>query len=489
VLGLGGVMGGEPSGVTAETANVFIEAALFDPVRTAATGRRLGIQSDARYRFERGVDPAFVRPGMEIATRLVLELCGGEPSHLVIAGAEPAWQRNVRLRPERLHTLGGLDLPEMEQVRILEQLGFTVRADGDALVVAVPSWRSDIDGEADLVEEVARVHGYDAIPSVPLPRRPVTAKPAVDAGQRRVRIAKRTLAARGLNEAVTWSFLRQDAAELFGGVNPALVLANPISADLDCMRPSLLPNLVLAAQRNVARGIADAALFEVGPQYADDTPKGQSTVAAGVRRGRSGPRHWSAPPRDVDAFDAKADAQALLAALGFPADNMQIVAEAPGWYHPGRSGSFKLGPKLTIASFGELHPSVLQELDARGPLVGFELFLDALPLPKAKAGRTRAAFAVSDLPAVERDFAFVVDAAVNAEQLVRAARGVDRALITNVSVFDVYEGSGVGAGRKSLALTVRLEPKLKTLTEAEIEAVAGKIVAAVGKATGASLRS
>ena len=489
VLGLGGVMGGEPSGVTAETANVFIEAALFDPIRTASTGRRLGIQSDARYRFERGVDPAFVRPGMEIATRLVLQLCGGTPSELVIAGAVPAWQRKLRLRPTRVHSLGGLDLPELEQVRILEQLGFVVETDVDALAVSVPSWRSDIDGEADLVEEVTRVHGYDAIPSVPLPRRPVTAKPALDAGQRRVRIAKRTLAARGLNEAVTNSFMRQAEARLFGWSSAALVLANPISADLDTMRPSILPNLILAAQRNVARGMADVALFEVGPQYADDTPKGQSTVASGVRRGRSGPRHWNAPPRDVDAFDAKADAQAALAALGFAVDNLQVAAEAPGWYHPGRSGVLKLGPKNVLAAFGELHPTVLQALDARGPLVGFEIFLDALPLSKAKPSKTRPALLMSDLPAVERDFAFVVDAAVSAEQLVRAAKGVDKALISGISVFDLYEGPGVGEGRKSLALSVRLEPKLKTLTEAEIDTVAAKIVAAVAKATGATLRT
>jgi phenylalanyl-tRNA synthetase beta chain len=489
VLSLGGVMGGEPSGVTAETTNVFIEAALFDPVRTAATGRRLGIQSDARYRFERGVDPAFVRPGMEIATRLVVHLCGGEPSNLVVAGAEPAWQRKLRLRPERIHTLGGLDLPEAEQVRILEQLGFVVETDGDVLAVSVPSWRSDIDGEADLVEEIARVHGYDAIPSVPLPRRPVVARPAVDAGQRRVRIAKRTLAARGLNEAVTWSFLRQAEARLFGGSTPALVLANPISAELDCMRPSILPNLIRAAERNAARGMPDVALFEVGPQYADDTPKGQSTVAAGMRRGQSGPRHWSTAPRDVDAFDAKADAQAALAALGITIDNLQVAAEAPAWYHPGRSGVFRLGPKNVLAAFGELHPTVLQELDAKGPLVGFEIFLDALPLSKAKSGKTRPALAMSDLPTVERDFAFVVDSAVSADHLVRAAKSADKALIGPVRVFDLYEGPGVGEGRKSLALSVRLEPKIKTLTEAEIDAVAAKIVAAVAKATGATLRS
>jgi phenylalanyl-tRNA synthetase beta chain len=291
-----------------------------------------------------------------------------------------------------------------------------------------------------------------------------------------------------LNEAVTNSFMRQNAARLFGGADAALVLANPISSELDTMRPSILPNLIAAAGRNADRGTTDAALFEVGPQYADDTPQGQSTVAAGVRRGRSGPRHWGQPPRDVDAFDARADAQAVLATLGIAVDNLQIATDAPSWYHPGRSGRLKLGPKTVLAAFGELHPSVLQALDVKGPLAGFEVFLDALPMPKARGGRTRPVLSASDLPAVERDFAFVVDRAVSADQLVRAAKSADRGLIGAVTVFDLYEGAGVGEGKKSLAITVRLEPKTKTLTEAEIEAVAAKIVAAVTKATGGTLR-
>ena len=488
VLGLGGVMGGEPSGVTADTINVFIEAALFDPVRTAATGRKLGINSDARYRFERGVDPAFARPGMEVATRLVLALCGGEASELVIAGAEPAWRRAINFRPARVHQLGGLDLPEREQVRLLEALGFTVETGIDVLTVRVPSWRSDVDGEADLVEEVCRVYGYDAIPAVPLPSVAVVAKPALDAGQQRVRVAKRALAGRGLVEAVTWSFTSRAFAQEFGGGGAALVLANPMSAELDTMRPSLLPNLIAAAGRNIARGIADLALFEVGPQYAGPTPEGQSTAATGLRRGRSGPRHWLSGGRDVDAFDVKADALALLGALGLAVETIQVGSDAPGWYHPGRSGVLRLGPKLVLAQFGELHPRVLAAMDVKGPLVGFEVLLDALPQARPKASKARAPLAASDLPAVERDFAFVVDRSVTADQLVRAAKSAEKVLIGQVSVFDVYEGSGVGEGRKSIAIAVRLEPKVKTLTEAEIDAAAAKIVAAVTKATGGVLR-
>ncbi|HYM31299.1 MAG TPA: phenylalanine--tRNA ligase subunit beta [Candidatus Cybelea sp.] len=488
-LGLGGVMGGEASGVSETTRNVFIEAALFDPMRTAATGRRLGIQSDARYRFERGVDPAFVRPGMEVATRLVLELCGGEPSEVVVAGAEPDWRRSIQLRPSRVRDLGGLDLAEREQVRILEALGFAVKSDDDVLRVQVPSWRSDIHGEADLVEEVTRVYGYDAIPAVPLPRRPVVAKPAIDVGQRRVRAARRALAGRGLYEAVTPSFVSRAHAELFGGGADALVLSNPMSSDLDTMRPCILPSLIVAVGRNVAHGMNDVALFEVGPQYAGDRPGDQAAVAAGIRRGQSGPRHWSARPRDVDAFDAKGDAIGLLMALGFAVESAQLSDASPPWYHPGRSGVLRLGPKTLLAAFGELHPRVLAAMDVKGPLVGFEVYLDAMPIPKAKGTRARPPLAVSDLPSVERDFAFLVERQVSAEQITRAAKSADKELITEVRVFDVYEGAGVPEGRKSVAFSIRLEPKDRTLTEAEIDAVADKVVAAVVKASGGALRS
>ncbi len=488
MLSLGGVMGGESTGATARTVNAFFEAALFDPRRTAATGRRLGIESDARYRFERGVDPAFVVAGMEIATRLVLDLCGGEASELVVAGGEPEWRRTVDFRPARVRDLGGVEIAEDEIRRILEDLGFAVTPADGHLGVAVPSWRSDIGGEADLVEEVTRVYGYDAIPSVPMTKPTPVTRPALDGRQRRAVRVRRALAARGLAEAVTWSFTARDHARLFGGGDDGLVLANPISSELDAMRPSVLPGLLVAAGRNVDRGIANVGLFEVGPQFADDTPAGQSTAAAGLRRGASGPRHWASAPRPVDAFDAKADALAALAAAGAPVDSVQVAVPAPPWYHPGRSGVIRLGPKTVLAHFGEFHPRVLAEMDLKGPAVGFEVFLDRLPPPKARASRTRPPLDATDLPAVERDFAFVVDREVAADAIVRAARGADRKLVTDVAVFDLYEGERIAAGKKSVAITVRLEPRDHTLTDPEIETLSARIVAAVAKATGGELR-
>ncbi len=487
-LGLGGVMGGEDTGSTEETVNVYVESALFDPIRTARTGRMLGIESDARYRFERGVDPAGTIPGMERATAMILEFCGGTPSELVVAGEAPDRHQTVRLRTDRVATLGGVDLPQVEQIRILQSLGFLVQHDGPDLGAVVPSWRHDIDGEADLVEEILRIHGYDKIPATPLESDRGAARPATDPAERRRRLARRVLAGRGLAETVTWSFVPQADADLFGGAKPELTLENPISADLDAMRPSLLPNLIRAAGRNVDRGFANVGLFEVGPAYSDDTPEGQAIIAAGIRRGDRTERHWATKPTPVDAFDAKADAIETIRALGVPTDRVQAVAEAPGWYHPGRSGLLKLGPNV-LAAFGEIHPAVLDALDVKGPLVGFEICLDDLPSPKAKASRTRPKLTVSDLQAVERDFAFVVDRDVPAQALIQAAQSADKTLISSVGIFDVYEGKGVEEGKKSLAISVRLEPKEATLTDKEIDAVADKIVAAVAKATGGVLRA
>jgi phenylalanyl-tRNA synthetase beta chain len=486
VLSLGGVIGGESTGCTEQTTNVFIEAALFDPVRTAATGRKLNLQSDARYRFERGLDPAFVGPGMEIATRLILELCGGEPSNVVVAGKAPEWRRSYRLRKDRTATLGGVAVPEDEQRRILEALGCGVTEADCVFEVVPPSWRSDIEGEADLVEEILRVNGYDAIPAVPLERETVLPKPALTAAQRRAGFVRRSLAARGLVEAVTYSFMASGEAELFGGVKPELRLVNPISADLDVMRPSILPNLLAAARRNADRGLADSALFEIGPQYADDTPEGQATVAAGLRHGRTGPRHWSDPGRPVDAMLAKADALAALAAAGAPGDNLQVSADPPSWYHPGRAGTLRLGPK-TLAHFGEIHPAILTRLDIKGPVVAFEVFLDAVPAPR-KSGRGRPLLKLSPFQPVERDYAFLVPEDMPVETLLRAARGVDRKLIAEVRLFDVYAGAGLPEGRKSLAITVVLQPQEATLTDEQIEAFSQKLVAQIAKATGGELR-
>jgi len=485
VQSLGGVIGGEPTGCTEATTEMFIEAALFDPVRTAATGRRLDIASDARYRFERGVDPEFTRPGLEIATRLVLELCGGEASDIVVAGTVPQWRRHYTLRAGRSASLGGLAVAAAESAAILEALGCEVAARGDDLAVTPPSWRGDIVGEADLVEEVLRVKGYDAIPAAPLARDTVVSRPAIDAKRRRVELVRRTLAVRGLVEAVAFSFVSARAAALFGGGAAALRLVNPISAELDTMRPSLLPALVEAARRNADRGLTEIALFELGPLYRDDTPAGQVTAAGGVRAGAGGPRDWRVKPPPPDLYLAKEDALAALAAFGAPLDNIQTGGAPPPWYHPGRAGVLRLGPAV-LGHFGELHPEVLDAFDARGPIAAFEVFLDAVPAPRA--GRARPPLQLSVFQPVERDFAFVVDAALPAETLLRAARGVDRKLVGDIRLFDVYQGRGLPEGKKSLAIAVTLQPQDATLTEAEIEAFSKRLVAAVEKATGGVLR-
>ncbi len=486
---IGGIIGGEASGCTEETVNVFLEAAWFDPVRTAATGRKLNVITDARFRFERGVDPAFVVTGAEIATSLIMELCGGEASHLVVAGDPPLRHAAFDLRLSRARTLAGVDIQPDEQVRILSALGFTAQPtdDPDILHVGVPEWRPDIHGEADLVEEVVRIYGFDRIGHMQLPRlHTVTAK-AIEPGQRRRFRAARTLAARGLNEAVTWSFLPETQAALFSGEREPVALDNPISTELSHMRPSLLPNLIAAVGRNRARGFDNCALFEVGQIYRGEEPDDESVHATAVRAGETAERHWAKKPRPVDLFDAKADLMAVLDALGAPVGSLQTVAEGPGWYHPGRVGSLQLGPKNRIASFGEMHPRVLREMDVEGPVVAFEIDLGAIPLPKS-ARTTRPALDVSDLQAVRRDFAFVVDGAIAAEQIVRAARGADKALISDVDVFDVFAGEAIGEGRKSVAVEITLQPRDKTLTDEEIDAVSQRIVGAVEKATGAQLR-
>jgi phenylalanyl-tRNA synthetase beta chain len=486
VQSLGGVIGGEATGCAEATTEVFIEAALFDPVRTAATGRKLNIASDARYRFERGLDPAFVGDGLEIATRLMLELCGGEASDVVTAGSVPDWRRRYMFRAERPATLGGLDVPPAESAAILRALGCVVEpAEGRNLGIEPPSWRGDIEGEADLVEEVLRIKGYDEIPAAPLPRDTPLPRPALVPARRRSELVRRALAARGLTEAMTFSFISAREAELFGGAKPELRVVNPISADLDAMRPSLLPGLVAAAKRNADRGFPDVGLFELGPAYRDDTPEGQALVAAGVRAGQSGPKHWSVPARAVDLFQVKADALAALYAMGAAADSAQASADPPAWYHPGRAGTLRLG-QTVLGAFGELHPAVIEALEARPPLAGFEVFLDAVPEPRG--GRAKAPLQLSVFQPIERDFAFVVDRELPAETLLRAARSVDRKLASEIRLFDVYEGAGLAEGKKSLAITVVLQPQERTLTDSEIEAFAKRLVAQVEKATGGQLR-
>ena len=482
---IAGIIGGIPSSCTDETVNVFLEAAYFDPLRTAATGRKLGVTSDARYRFERGVDPAFTPTGAEIATRMILDLCGGEASHVVMAGAVPDTSRSFSLRKTRVKTLGGADVPLAQQKQILSDLGFGVTETADTLDCSVPSWRPDVHGEADLVEEVCRIHGLDNIPPQPMDRPSAIAKPVLNPLQKRMLSSRRMLATRGFNEAITWAFLPEDHAKLFGGGQPELKLANPISSELSDMRPSLLPNLIAAAGRNMDRGFADMMLSEVGHAYAGDRPQDETLRAAGIRRGAFTGRNVHGGARAVDAFDAKADALAVLEAAGAPVANVQVVAGAPSWYHPGRSGTIQMGPQNKLAHFGEIHPRVLAAMDVKGPLVAFEVILNAVPGSKAKSA-TRAALITSDLLPLSRDFAFVVDDKVEADKLVKAAKGADKALISDVTVFDLYKLEG---GKTSLALEVTLAPREKTLTEAEIEAVSAKVVAAVTKATGGTLRS
>jgi phenylalanyl-tRNA synthetase beta chain len=482
---IAGIIGGSHSGCTDETVNVFVEAAYFDPLRTAATGRKLGITSDARYRFERGVDPAFTPVGAEIATRMILELCGGEASHVVTAGAVPDTARSYTLRKTRVKTLAGADVTLERQKEILTALGFGVTETAEAFTCAVPSWRPDVHGEADLVEEVARIFGLDNIPPAPMERTSAIAKPVLNPLQKRMLAARRLLATRGFNEAITWAFLPEDHARLFGGGQPELKLANPISSELSDMRPSLLPNLIAAAGRNMDRGFTDLMLSEVGHAYAGDRPQDETLRAAGLRRGAFMGRNVHGGARAVDAFDAKADALAVLEAAGAPVASVQIVAGAPQWFHPGRSGTIQMGPQNKLGFFGEIHPRILSAMDVKGPLVAFELILNAIPASKQK-GATRPPLVISDLMPLSRDFAFVVDDAVEADKLVKAAKNAEKALIADVTVFDIYKLEG---GKTSLAIEVTLQPKDKTLTEPEIEAVSAKIVQAVNKATGGTLRS
>ena len=492
VESLAGIMGGEASGCDERTTDVLIESALWDPINIAQTGRKLGINSDARYRFERGVDPNFMVPGLELATQMVIELCGGTPSEIIIAGKAEAPEKIVDFPTSELKRLAGLDLNLIEMRRILTKLGFFVAGQDTRVKVAAPSWRPDIEGKADIVEEIVRIVGVDRIPSTPFGRGDAPRKPVLTTAQVRTRKAKRALASRGLTEAVTWSFIPKPLAELFGGGKPELALANPIAAELSDMRPSLIPGLVAAAQKNADRGFPDTALFEVGQIFTGDKPEDQFMAATGVRRAMAkasgAGRHWSSKSADVDAFDAKADALAMLAAAGAPALAMQVVPGGPAWFHPGRSGTIQIGPQNILGYFGELHPRALEALDAEGPLVAFEVILERIPEGKAKATRAKPVLELSAFQPVTRDFAFVVDRAVRAADIVRAAQNVDRKLITNVTVFDLYEGKGIDPGKKSIAIAVTLQPRDKTMTDEEIDALGKKVVAEVSKRTGAVLR-
>jgi phenylalanyl-tRNA synthetase beta chain len=491
VESLAGIMGGEASGCDENTTDVLIESALWNEINIAQTGRKLGINSDARYRFERGVDPAFMVPGLEMATKLVMELCGGTPSEIVVEGKAYGDDRIIEFPLTEVKRLAGIDVPLPDMRRILTHLGFMVAGNGPVVKIAVPSWRSDVHGKADIVEEIVRIVGVDRVPLTPFERGDAPRKPVLTQIQLRTRRAKRALAARGMTEAVTWSFVSKAQAELFGGGQPELALANPIASDLSDMRPSLMPGLIAAAQANADRGFPDVALFEVGQVFKGDRPQDQFVAASGVRRALASPkgigRHWSGSA-PVDALDAKADALAVLAAAGAPMQALQVMPGGASWLHPGRSGTIQIGPQNVLGHFGELHPRALEALKAEGPLVGFEVILERIPDAKTRPTRAKPALELSPFQPVSRDFAFIVARDVKAVDIVRAAQGADRKLITSVTVFDVYEGKGIDPDKKSIAIAVTLQPREKTLTDQEIDAVALRIVAEVTKKTGGTLR-
>ncbi|WBH17659.1 phenylalanine--tRNA ligase subunit beta [Sphingomonas radiodurans] len=472
---IGGIMGGEQSGVSETTTDVIIECAFFDPDHIARTGQKLQLTSDARQRFERGVDPAFLDDGLAIATRLVLDLCGGTATGITRAGEPPLGKRNYAYDPTRAETLGGLAVAPERQRAILESLGFTVTDDWQ---VTPPTWRRDVDGTADLVEEVIRIEGIDNIPSTPLARIPGVATPTATPEQKLERRVRRAAAARGLDEAVTWSFISEAEAAPFGG--GAFSLANPISEDLKVMRPSLLPGLLSAAARNAKRGASSVRLFEIGRRYLAD--KERATLAL-ILTGERRTRGWqSGKPQGFDAFDAKAEALALLAAAGAPVENLQVFGEAGDAWHPGQSGTLRLGPKTVLAAFGIVHPRVTNAFDLDGSVAAVELSLDAIPA-KRSAGFTRPAYTPPALQAVRRDFAFLVPPALAADALVRAVKGADKAAIVSARVFDVFAKDG----ETSMAVEVMLQPTERAFVEAELKAIADKVVAAAGK-LGASLR-
>ncbi|MCP4393074.1 MAG: phenylalanine--tRNA ligase subunit beta [Alphaproteobacteria bacterium] len=488
IQAIGGIMGGLNTGSQDDTVNVAVESAMFDAISIARTGRKLQIESDSRYRFEREVDPATTIIGAEMATKMILEICGGEPAELVVAGNELDTTREITMRPERVKQMCGVDLSKEEITKTLTALGFSVKDAGATLTVTPPSWRADVSGEHDLVEEAIRIYGYDNIPAVSVEKDAII-KPALPGNQRKNVAVRRALAARSMYETITWAFTSSKDAELFRDKNAKpVMIANPISSDLDEMRPSLLINLIQAAGRNIARDYTDLALFEVGAEFFGKTPKQQQTVAAGIKTGKTAIRHWAEAPRKVDVFDAKADAIAALAAADAPVVNLQVTADAPHYYHPGKSGVLRLG-KNVLAYFGEIHPRVLKAMGVKETVVAFETYIEAIPAKKAKnKTKTRKLLRPSQFHAVERDFAFIVNSDVKADDVLKSAMGADKALITNAILFDVYEGDNVEDGKKSLAIQVTIQPTEKTLSDKEIELLCNKVVQSVNKRTGGELR-
>ena len=483
---IAGIMGGQHSGCDEDTTDVLLEIAYFDPERIAATGRKLNLTSDARSRFERGVDPAFLETGLQHLTKLIQTLCGGEASEVVRAGQPPLAAKTVAYDPSLAASLGGVAVPEARQRDILSALGFTV---ADDWTVTVPGWRPDVDGAPDLVEEVIRIHGLDNIASVPLPRADGVAKPTATAVQKLERRLRRAAAARGSNEAVTWSFLPEAEASAFAQ-GELWMLANPISEDMKAMRPSLLPGLLMAAKRNLDRGADSLRLFELGRRYlrGEAGMSDERLSLAVVLAGEKTPRGWATGKAAAfDAFDAKAEALALLAEAGAPVDNLQVMGEAGDQFHPGQSATLRLGPKNVLARFGMIHLSTARLFDIAAPVAMVELFLEAIPGKKGAASFARAHYAPPALQAVTRDFAFLVGVDTPAGDLLRAVKGADKASIVDARLFDDFRGQGVPEGQKSLAIEVTLQPLDKSFADADLKAIADKVTAAAAK-LGAVLR-
>ena len=486
MLGLGGIVGGVPSGVTDDTTDVLLECAWFEPTLIAKTGRKLGVESDARYRFERTVDPDFVKTGADIATQMILELCGGSACDAYIAGQAPSLSRSITVNSRWINQFGGIELNAADQIGMLQTLGFDCSVtSGDSYQVTAPSWRPDIEQQADIAEEILRIYGYDRVPDVAMPKLAEVSPAALRPAQSRERLIRRTLAGRALHETHSWAFMAEPLARHFGYNHDGLALVNPISSDLSVMRPSLLPNLIQAATRNLARGFDSVNLFEVGPQFRHAKPDGQDMVACAVRVGASTRKQWMQDKRIYDCFDAKADAFAVLESCGMDPEKLQLSTQVPSYYHPGRSGAVMLGPKTVLAYFGEIHPSTLRLLDSDDTVVACEVMIGNIPQTKQKA---KGALAASDYQATDRDFAFVMDADKPVEDLLKAVRNAEKALVSHVRLFDVYQGKGVEEGKKSVAITVRLQAADRTLTEADIESVSTKVTQAAAK-TGALLRA
>lgn len=486
---LGGVMGGLEKGCTADTKNVFLECALFKPECIARTGRKFGIESDSRYRYERWVDNKSNVLGSDYATALILDICGGQPSEVMIEGSEDAAPQVAYLRPSRFKSFVGMDVSEKQIIEILNNLGFETTVEGDKIKAVSPSWRGDIECEQDLIEEVVRMIGLDEIKPVSMPFNQLP-KPVLTPAQQRVHAVKHELASRGMYEAVTWSFTSSKLAEAFHkkGQDDKVLIENPITVDLDEMRPSILPNLLIAAQNNIARGYANVSLFEVGPEFFGRMPNEERMVASGIRTGLTADKDWLKSSRPFDVFDAKADVLAAVAAAKGPFENPQITTDAPSYYHPGRSGTVRLG-KNVLAYFGELHPNVLKKFGIKTRVVAFEVYLDNIPLPRDTASKAKKKLELSAFQPLPKDLAFVADKNVEAASIISAAKNADRNFISEVRLFDVYEGENLPEGKKSVAITVVFQPTDQTFTDKDIENLMNKVIVEVSKKTGAQLRS